>query len=888
MKCEGAKCSECPLNIPKDKLTKESGGHFVPPEANRNAKFVVIGDQPSMWDSVNGRPFTGTDANEMTSILRLAGAKRGEIHWTNVVLCSPPKSDMERFLIEIKKANKKLVKLNKERAKEGLDPLPSIKTPHECCAPRLQKEISSFTNIICAGTTALKAVVHRSASIMDLRGGPMEVEKGNKILNVLPVMHPGYVDRNKRWYLPFASDLKRAVKWFKRGRLDWKPPEILWNPDPVALREFLFTDGVPFWTYDVETDGIECLTANLRCIAIGTPDAVVLIAYLGIDGHSRFYSDEELEQITAVLKDFFEDERIVKAGHNAGYYDKIVMREQLDIDVKPCVDTMLLHRLSASELPHTLGFCGSYYTEAPSWKTDRQGRKKAYGSETDHELHEYCAWDTAVTAAILPPIMKEITYRDQVKLSECDHKLQEICAEMHIVGMYVDQKARAGWEKKLIREVYDRREKIRTILDNPKLNPGSPHQIRELIYEKWRLDPPVEDRFLLTKSGDPSTGDHILRALLSIKSLTPMQRAAIQEMRYYRKCQKVLGTYVTKLRYDTEEAWGGWDADDDWMEKEFRDRYGVKKLGIVDPSTGRMHPGYNAHVTTSGRLSSSKPINAQNFPHPLRGLVIPQPGNVLVGADMDQLELRIAASRWESEKYLRAFEQGFDPHSTVTAVTVFGDMFKEAARECGAGEYPYLTGTKFSGTAKKLRGLSKSVQYASQYWAACETVHRVITQTEVDNGDGTTDLPYIGISVREVRVMHAKWVEGAQFDEGWERELGSWKKEGYLEEPIMGRRRDFLDGENINEIVNFPIQAAGASLMNIALIELHKRIPLYKWGRGTGIINQCHDSIVVECPENQAEWVREQIEECMNLIHESMPRVEFTATADIGMTWKDV
>ena len=136
--------------------------------------------------------------------------------------------------------------------------------------------------------------------------------------------------------------------------------------------------------------------------------------------------------------------------------------------------------------------------------------------------------------------------------------------------------------------------------------------------------------------------------------------------------------------------------------------------------------------------------------------------------------------------------------------------------------------------------------------------------------------------------MHRKWVEGAKFQAGWEQELNQYRNYGFLTEPIMGRRRDFLDGENPNEIVNFPIQASASSLMNIALIALHERIPLHKWGVGTGIINQCHDSIVVECPEKDAEWVKKQIEECMNLTHKAFPGVVFTAAADIAMTWDKV
>ena len=76
--------------------------------------------------------------------------------------------------------------------------------------------------------------------------------------------------------------------------------------------------------------------------------------------------------------------------------------------------------------------------------------------------------------------------------------------------------------------------------------------------------------------------------------------------------------------------------------------------------------------------------------------------------------------------------------------------------------------------------------------------------------------------------------------------------------------------------------------MNNALIELSERIPLYKWGKGTGIVNQCHDSIMVECPMSEAEWAKDQINECMNMTHDAFPGVTFTAEAEIGKNWKEV
>ena len=868
---QGARCRECPL--------KEA--EYVPPERHES-DIAAVGNFPTDHEVREGRPFVGPAAMELHRVLMDCGVRREMLHWTTAILCKPPENDMKRFKAALQKRNRAINKENRQRKKDGKEELAIIPTPEECCAPRLQKELRSFPHLLAFGTQAAKAVIHRSATIMGLRGAPTEVERDGRKLRVMPCLHPAQVMREKRWTHVFRSDVSKAIKWFTSG-LDWVPPKVVYNPSAAELKAFLNREAITYYTYDVETDDIECLTARIRCIAIGVPKYVHVVGILSVNGHGRFYTPDEEVRVKEVLKDFFIDRRYLKAGHNAGYYDRIIVQKWLGVTPEPLIDTMLVHRLVESELPHNLGFVGSLYTSAPSWKTDREGRKKAYGSETDFELHEYCAYDVAVTAEILPPLLDKVKFRDQQRLIRCDHKLQEVCADMHTLGMRVDQNRRKTAEKSLMKEISERRIKIREITGNEKLNPGSTVQLRDLFFDKWDLIAPLDEKDRITDTGDPSTSDLVLRSLLTLPELTKPQRAVVSEVRLYRRAMKVLGTYVTKLRYSSEEAWGGWDDEDSWLEKDWRERYGVKKLGIVDPATQRMYPGYNAHVTNTGRLSSSKPINAQNFPKHLRALVIPSEGNVLVGADMDQLELRIAAIKWESAKYLEAFWSGIDPHSMVTAKAIFGSKFMNAE-----GWPSKKNNFEWSGTAYKLRQLAKIVAYASQYAASPETVHKVITQTEIPNGDGTTSLPYLHLSVREVRVMHKKWCEGAKFDAGWNHEIQTWRDKGYLTEPVMGRRRDFLDGENINELVNFPIQASGASLMNIALIGLYEDIPLYKWGPNTGIINQCHDSIVVECPEKEAKNVAKLLEKHMNLEAPCYKGMKFTASAAIGKTWKEV
>lgn len=1302
----GARCDECPLN----------GQQAVPPETRPDAKIAIVGDYPGDVDVKQLRPLVGPAGSEFDRGLRAAGLHRGNVHITNAVLCRPPEGDMDSLL----------QKLKRERGPDQA----AGPTPAECCAPRLKQELARFQDVIAMGRMATHAMLNNTASILSIRGAVVETEastRGPK-RRVMPTLHPSFVMKQQRWAHVFRGDMQKAVRWF-RGDAGWQEPSVRYHPTPAELREFL-SHPDRLYTYDVETDGIECLSANVRCIAIGDTHDVMVVGFRSIARPKEheglfldFYDPDEAAEVLAVLRAFFTDPSVTKVGHNSGYYDRIVVRERLGCDVAPNLDTMLLHKSVESELPHSLAYVASMYTTAPAWKQDREGNKLALGGESDAELHLYCARDVAVTARVLSPLVDAVITRKQQDVLHTDLKMQEICAAMHTVGMFVDQEFRHKKEIELLSLRHRLLSEIRERCGRADFNPASIYHMRDLLFTRWGLSVEnVEEEDRYTESGDLSTGDLILRSLLTDPSVPAEQRDVIKLIRRYRKALKVLGTYVVKMRPSNMGADLGWDDDEDWVDRETRKKYGEVKVGIVNPRTGRMYPGYNAHVAVTGRLSSSKPMNAQNVPKGLRAMVIAQPGHVLVGADMDQLELRIAAARWGAELYLRAFTEGKDPHS-MTAFAVFGTEFCKAA-----GVDPVLfdrpgilvgdayENGKFTGggDAKSMRDLSKAVQYASvgreehvvvldarrsvpisavqpgdwtwawsaqrkryeparvkhvwchgvkecvdvtfrwnapkrggwqqgtvrvtpdhpmllrdarlrhagslragdrllpfyrgthegyprlrpfntpahvdehrvvmgfyeagqrgthvhhadrnpknnhpdnlsvescadhyaehkadldagrvrsakwlasvqdaetrsaaskkawegrrarrdsdkafgprgskidahadkvgvltddevaalagctstlvgmyrkahniappprqkgflrwllanevvwnrllhdktdtemvelvnaqfgcdftasavhktrvslgvpavskarrgvcprrgskldafaervghvpdkelaaqagctpeavayyrktrgvpaywreapegtnhevvsitpagahevwdievehedhnfalaagifvhnsQYMAAVETVHKLIQKTELPAldpetkkpiGDGITDLPYAKLPLRRVRMMRDNWLKGApEFEQGWTREIEAYRRQGFLTEDVGGRRRDFLDGEAPNEIVNFPIQSTAAALMNRALIRLFEEIPLHKWGPGTGIINQCHDSIVVECPESEGPRVAALLEECMNQEHPALPGVRITATATIGRTWKEV
>jgi len=935
----GALCDECPL----------AGCPVVPSERGRNAAIAVVGEAPGEQEERYGKPFIGPSGREFNIAAKMASLDRSDFFLTNALLCRPKDNDLKRLLTHISKRNK--VEAKKARA-ENRKPKPT-KTPLECCAPRLSQELWEFTDFITMGKVGTTAVTRAHGSILALRGGLMELErpmdplwatlnplgalatsmtppedelerdvwKRNHgfLIRVMPTVHPAFVLRQQRWAHVFRNDLCKAGRWF-RGEARWTPPTTTYNPDALTLRRFL-SDPERVYTFDIETDGIECLDAHIRCIAVGDSDEVMVIGFrsnwrpkdaegLFLD----FYTDEGAGRVGDVLREFFTNTDRIKVGHNAGYYDRIVLQQQMGVDPQPVFDTMLLHRNIESELPHSLAYVASLYTEAPSWKCDREGNKIALGGETDEELHEYCMKDVAITARVFQPLVEQLELRDQAEVWRSDQKMQQVCADMHTVGMYVDQSVRLAEEKKLLEVRFDLLQQIRGRIGRPEFNPGSVYQMRDLLFENWKLEGHInasglKEKDYMTGSGDRSTGDLILRTLLTARAVPDYQREIIKLIRRYRKCLKVLGTYVVKLRPWDMGADLGWDDEDDWIDKETRKKYGEEKQGIVNPLTGRMHPGYNMHVAVTGRLSSSKPMNAQNFPGSQRKMIVAQPGHVLVGADMDQLELRIAAALWDVQLYLTAFAESKDPHS-MTAFAVFGEEFCRAsglvaqqfsypgklASKCYDDKGVFLKGA--SADATSMRNLAKAVQYASAYKASVETVHQLIQKAELPSvdpltkkprDDGTTDLPYAKLPLRRVRGMRDNWLAGApEFETGWEREINEFRQLNYLREPVGGRRRDFLDGEDPNQIVNFKVQGAAAALMNKAMIQLHEAIPLHRWGLGTGIINQCHDSIVVECPESAAKEVVGLLEECLNQTHPDLPGVLFSASADIGMDWKSV
>ncbi len=791
--------------------------------------------------------------------------------------CCPPgaaRGALERFLHELTKTNKRRERQAKDRDLE-FDPIPS---PLECCRPRLLAEIREVPRVITLGGTALHSVLGRPTRVMDARGGPREVALGNSpapemTARVLPTLHPSFVISSRRWRGPFRADLGRAVRWFTSG-LAWQDPRRLEAPTSGQLIEFLDrASRQAYTTCDLETfpgfpevSHYDPLYDRIGLVGIGTANgrATAIIPFRSIEGSSSSYTEEERKLVVRLLRDYLTSPRFVKVGHNFNYYDRMVIESRLGVTPSPVVDTIALHKLADPEMPHSLGFVGSIHTDVSSWKAGHL----ATDAKTDHDWIAYNSIDLAVTALAYPGLERVVLDRNQSHLLPIVHRLQDLCVGLHRAGMRVDEGKRREWDSKLLREAKDQLSDCRRLSGVSDLNPGSTAQLRNLLFDDLGIAP----HHYSEKTGEASTDDDALRAFLSETwSLPKTQRDLVQAIRAFRKVIKLRGTYVTKLRPISDRSVAepvlAWDEEETEEEREKRREKHASSPGLTLPD-GRVHPDYNAHGTLGWRLSSSNP-NAQNFPDRLREIIVAGPGNVLVGCDEAQLELRMIAGLAKAAVYCEAFWKKEDPHRAL-CLDFFGEKFTSAGKE----------------QQKALRVFVKQFTYASGYRAFPETVHDTLAASEDEEGR----LLYPDITLRQTSAFHDKWLRrNPEIETWWNEVLEEWRRSHFLKDPILGLRVDFLDGEDPSKMINFKPQSGGSAIVHLATFDVLAEIPFEKWGRGTGIITQTHDSLVVECPESEGEKVKGILEDAMRMDGRQYGLdVPFLGESKIGRSWKEV
>lgn len=277
---------------------------------------------------------------------------------------------------------------------------------------------------------------------------------------------------------------------------------------------------------------------------------------------------------------------------------------------------------------------------------------------------------------------------------------------------------------------------------------------------------------------------------------------------------------------------------------------------MVDENS-RVHTTFNLTVAPTGRLSSVDP-NLQNIPvrtdlgRQIRQAFIAEKGNVLVSADYSQFELRLAAVLADDSELIEQFNKDIDIHIT-TAAAVYGvkpeEVTKQQRYEAKAVNFGILYGQGPHGLAE-----GTGMTFA----AARDFINKYF----------------------EIRPKFKQYIENT-------RKLAL--EQGYVE-TLLGRRRPTPDVKSSNfavregayrAAVNMPVQGSAADLTKLAMIKIAKELT-----DGCKMLLQIHDSILLECPEAEADKYGKILKEVMENVYD-LP-VKLKVDISTGKNWGEL
>lgn len=286
----------------------------------------------------------------------------------------------------------------------------------------------------------------------------------------------------------------------------------------------------------------------------------------------------------------------------------------------------------------------------------------------------------------------------------------------------------------------------------------------------------------------------------------------------------------------------------------------VDTLPLQVDEKSRIHTTFNLTIAQTGRLSSIDP-NLQNIPtrtdlgRRVRTAFVAAKGNKLVSADYSQFELRLAAVLADDTELVDMFNRGADIHTTTAA------MIYERSPE---------------DVTKQQRRAAKVINFGILYGMS---PHGLSVATGMSREQATTFIDKY------------KAVRKPLFDY-MDRVKEQAKKDGYVT-TMFGRRRPMPDIHSSNFMVrqaaeraaiNVPIQGTEADLVKLAMIKVEDAIKdKYK---DCEQLLQIHDSILLECPEADAEAVAELVKETMQDVYKLPVRLDVDVI--IGDNWGEL
>lgn len=539
----------------------------------------------------------------------------------------------------------------------------------------------------------------------------------------------------------------------------------------------------------------------------------------------EFASELSLEQAKKIL----EREDILKLAYSHKAIYKKLLSNKIDLKGK-LLDIEIMDYLLNPEKSHKLDFLTMSYLGmdfAKSLKEDESDGKAVQLSlfdtedeESDEENYKAAFQEAVIIFSLAKKIWDLVQTNGVASLyDKIEEPLIRVLARMELCGVAINTAQLRNFATELSKLLLESQEKIRSLAGEPDLNIMSPKQIGAVLYDKLCLNPDIK-----AKNENKSSYPTDEETLVKLADKHPI----INEILEYRGLRKLLSTYIEPLP------------------------------SYINETSGCIHSNFNQALTSTGRLSSSKP-NLQNIPirtergkEIRKAFVSRYTNGLIVSADYSQIELRVMAHFSKDQHLIDAFQNNLDVHAS-TAAKIFNidisEVTADQRRIAKTANFGIMYGISSFGLSQRLnipRNDAKKI--IDDYFASFPTIKAYINST-----------------------------------------LDFVRKNGYVE-TLFGRRRYIGDINSKNgnvrmlaerNAINAPIQGTAADIIKLAMINVDKRI--MNEGLQSRMALQIHDELLFDCIAEEIEQLKKiVVEEMENVIKLSVPLI---VECNYGKNW---
>lgn len=650
------------------------------------------------------------------------------------------------------------------------------------CWPRLEAELKAIKPdfVVALGATAGRTLFPDYKAMGSSRGRILPTKVGG---TGLLTYHPAAIlyPRGEQFLPSLVRDLNKALRALQGNLATQDFPTqvtVITTPGEVqrTVDEILsLSDLEPSLpvAYDWETTGTSTRRAVGFCLGLAwRPGQAVVIPVA------------QVREGLPYLTQLFRAPKLRLVAYNAMF--DLKFNELIGLPGRVDADPMLMHYcLDEQPQQRSLENLTMLYFDAPPYESDML---EHYGC-AKHELvkvippeviYHYCGRDCDYALRLFLKFEEELKQRPQL---DKVHWLLLIpgvkaFADIERQGVWVDRERLQVVAEEYEQELAATLAESRRLIGDPEFNPNSYPQVREALWDHLGLEEPdIYKR--KPQSTDKGTRAALLKKYPSQEFVRCLDR--------YKELYTVLSRFLRMLPKYIEDD-------------------------------GRIRPSYHLDRTETGRLSTTRPAIHQVPRGHIRTILAAPPGRVLIQADYEQVEIRMAAHYARDRNLTALLWSGVDFHAL---------MASEAFR------------VPIDRVTTEQRQAAKSVSFGLLYLMGDRML---ADQTGLPSGEATE-------FVRRYKgLMPAVW----QWIESIKQQVQDQK---YVES-LFGRRRRFplITRANLADIqreaVNMPIQSAASDLCLWQVIRLHTRFK--QQYPEVHIIIMSHDAIVVECPESLA------------------------------------